>query len=692
MMPVDRSRFVVLSLAGSLVLLGLAIVLYGAGFHAVASPGSVAAAHSGIDSRCAQCHQPAKAATDLRCERCHDPIDSRRFGSPAHAVLGGGGAWPSSHTAAVDCVACHTEHGGRTRDLTRVADERCGSCHAFSSFRRHPEFALVKAKREPDAGLDFSHEIHLREVAKIGADRCQACHQPTADGRGFEPIDFDTHCAKCHIKNGVLSPNGVDPSKSTALLRAALLQQTPETLMLKGDDGRVAEDERGRVTLQGFAHRDTWILANINRLTRTIAGPTVAAERRRLNDQAARLSAIAGGVPLAGLSDADLGAWAASLGQEVVAMDRQIAAGPSAAPDLAAGLNTVAGAVDPSLAPLISRLSAARPAVLDPGLGRAAEAQQVDERRREVEQLLDAVAAHSPGLATRAADLKRRLADVKPGDPPATSLDVAAIGDRLNAVEAALRAVEPAISESAAVELRAFADAARQRMSGGLDPFATATERAQVLALLDTTSTRAAPPLRARIAELRAAIMPLLDGGGDGLRARREQKARLLERIALERSLRSDGGPAPVDATANAERTSATRELRLVQARLAALDRDGASVADVDGARGQTALKGLFAACGPCHRPNQDETALRPVLAGRPTLTSAMFTHKPHLLQAKCETCHASVATSKAGPDVNLPAVASCQTCHNDSQVRADCGSCHRYHPRSAAEMVVAWR
>jgi hypothetical protein len=693
MMPIDRSRFVLIWLAAAIVLLGVGMVLYGAGFHAVASPGAVVAAHAGIDARCAQCHQPAKAATDLRCERCHDPIDSRRLGAPAHAVLGGGGAWPSSHTAEVACVACHTEHGGRTRDLTRVADERCASCHAFSSFRRHPEFALVKAKREPDAGLDFSHEIHLREVAKVGGDRCQACHQPTADGRGFEPIAFDAHCASCHVKNGVLSPNGTDPSKSTALLRSALLQQTPEALMLKGDGGRVLEDERGRVTLQGFAHRDMWILANIKRLTRTIAGPTVAADRRRLSDQAARLSAIAGDVPLAVLSDADLAAWAAALGRDVAALDRQIAAGPSGAPDSAAGLSTVAGAVDPSLAPLISQLSAARPAAPDPGLARAAEPQQVDERRREIEQLLDAVAAHSPGtLAVRAADLKKRLADVKAGDPAAASLDVAAIGDRLNAVEAALRAVEPATSESAAVELRAFADAVRQRMSGGLDPFATATERAQVLALLDAMGTRATPSLRARIAELRAAVMPLLDGGGEGLRARREQKVRLLDRIALERSLRPDGGPAPVDAIANAERTNATRELRLIQAQLAALDRDGASVADVDGAKGKTALKGLFAACGPCHRPSQDETALRPVLAGRPTLTSATFTHKPHLLQAKCESCHASVAKSSAGPDVNLPAVASCQNCHNDSQARADCGSCHRYHPRSAAEMVVAWR
>ena len=71
-------------------------------------------------------------------------------------------------------------------------------------------------------------------------------------------------------------------------------------------------------------------------------------------------------------------------------------------------------------------------------------------------------------------------------------------------------------------------------------------------------------------------------------------------------------------------------------------------------------------------------------------LTSATFTHKPHLLQATCETCHASVVGSKSAIDVNVPAVGTCQSCHNASQARADCASCHVYHPRSAAEMVLA--
>jgi hypothetical protein len=128
MMPANRGRLVMFSSAAALVLLGLVAVAYGVGMHGVVSPGSVASPHAGIDTNCAQCHQPAKAATDLRCERCHDPIDAHRFGSPAHAALGGGGAWPAAHVAQVQCAVCHTEHGGRSRDLKLVADERCTSC------------------------------------------------------------------------------------------------------------------------------------------------------------------------------------------------------------------------------------------------------------------------------------------------------------------------------------------------------------------------------------------------------------------------------------------------------------------------------------------------------------------------------------------------------------------------------------
>jgi Cytochrome c3 len=190
--PTSGRRLVTFSIGGAALALIVGVVLFATGVRTVASPGDVVGAHSTIDGRCAQCHEPAKAVTDVRCERCHDPLSARRYAAPAHAALGGS-AWRAAHAESLACGSCHAEHRGRDAVLSRVADQSCTSCHGFGSFRRHPEIAAVRAGHDVEPGLDFSHEIHLREVAKIGGDRCQACHQSTDNQAGFEPIDFDRH-------------------------------------------------------------------------------------------------------------------------------------------------------------------------------------------------------------------------------------------------------------------------------------------------------------------------------------------------------------------------------------------------------------------------------------------------------------------------------------------------------------------
>src|SRR5438105_15234204 len=82
-----QSRIVRWSALGAVALVAVIAVAYVSGLKTIASPGTVAAGHASIDKRCAQCHQPAKAASDLRCERCHDPIDTRRFENSAHAIV-----------------------------------------------------------------------------------------------------------------------------------------------------------------------------------------------------------------------------------------------------------------------------------------------------------------------------------------------------------------------------------------------------------------------------------------------------------------------------------------------------------------------------------------------------------------------------------------------------------------------------
>ena len=83
-------------------------------------------------------------------------------------------------------------------------------------------------------------------------------------------------------------------------------------------------------------------------------------------------------------------------------------------------------------------------------------------------------------------------------------------------------------------------------------------------------------------------------------------------------------------------------------------------------------------------------TRLMPVRVAQPVLRRSVFNHAPHTIQARCESCHAGVRTSKAAADVNVPPIDSCRTCHNPSQVRDDCATCHRFHPSSVVHMMAA--
>src|SRR5262245_16778620 len=348
LIPSNTRRLVWRSLAVAAVLLAAFGGLYAAGVHRVASPGTLASAHGAIDVQCTQCHQPAKQVVDLRCERCHDPIDARRFESAAHAVRIGALAARTAHETGSACATCHVDHGGRRRNLAQVDDIRCTACHTFGSLSKHPEFALVRAGRDESAGLNFPHEVHLREVAKIGTDRCLSCHMQTPDQRGFEPISFDTHCAKCHVINNTLSTNGREPVKS-GWTPAAALPPAAGTGPTRG-----TPDERGRVILARFTHRDPWTLVAAERLTRAIEG-AAAVPAHSAAEVEARLTALTRSIPLASLADADLQTWLPILDREVAALDRAIAAGPTAPPDPTAGLESLT-AVDPSLGPLLNQI------------------------------------------------------------------------------------------------------------------------------------------------------------------------------------------------------------------------------------------------------------------------------------------------------------------------------------------------
>jgi hypothetical protein len=387
-------------------------------------------ARSAINRRSRSSICAANAAT-IRSIRAGSAAPLTPFASGALAAHPGREPEPS-------CATCHADHGGRRRDLAQVEDVRCASCHTFASMATHPEFALVRAGKDAGAGIDFSHDVHLRELAKTGGDRCLSCHTPTQDQRAFEPIAFDTHCAKCHVLKRRPHAQRHRPPQKWMDARGGVA-----AARRGGADARRRRRTR-RVTLERFSHRDAWTIAAAERLTRTIAGEAAAASAHHNADATARLTAVTRAVPLAALADADLTAWVPLLDREIAALERAVAAGAAATLDPVAGLEPLT-ALDPSLAPLLAQIRGMRAPATDARGATPLDQRTLDDRRRELTSLLAAIAARADTAgAARAGDLQKRLAALQPASAAGSPADVAAMREGLDQIDEAVKTIEPA--------------------------------------------------------------------------------------------------------------------------------------------------------------------------------------------------------------------------------------------------------
>src|SRR5262245_32971692 len=281
-----RRSLLTATIAGGVFAIVVAVA-YLAGFTRVSSPGPVSSSHAPIETRCEQCHQVGKNVMDVRCERCHDPGGADRFAHAGHVLFGSSDPHKAASAPAVSCVPCHTDHRGRNVAVKTVDDRDCGTCHQFSSLGRHPEFAAVRAKISTGAGLSFGHQRHIAEAAKIGK-KCEACHEPTADGVGFQPMTFDRHCRACHTKDGFVTGD-------TEAVTRDLLELSPEKA--GGAVPAFEEGGRGTITLSKMKHRDPWVLYNALRLRRMIDPAGISAESAALRAQIAYLTQQTSGRP-----------------------------------------------------------------------------------------------------------------------------------------------------------------------------------------------------------------------------------------------------------------------------------------------------------------------------------------------------------------------------------------------------------
>ena len=678
---------------GAAALATAVAVAYFAGLKRVSSPGPVSTSHSPIEARCEQCHTVGRGVADVRCERCHDPGGADRFTQQGHVLLGSGNPHKAASAPAVACAACHTDHRGRATPVKHTDDRDCATCHEFSALKNHPEFAAVKAQISTGAGLSFGHQRHLAEAAKVGR-KCEACHEPTADLVGFQPMTFDRHCAACHTKDGAVT------GESEAVAPDVL---TPAGDAAAGKPPTQTPAELGRIVLSQMKHKDPWVLYNAQRLRRMIDPMGISAESAALRAQIAYLTQQTTGQPLSSVDVAGLQTWQTTLTQDLKRIDEQLASKTSSGGDDAAltemrtAVQQIArqlSAVDPEAKALDADAQKA-PAAAAPSGGDATGAKAFEARKGELLAILDAIAARGDkALIDRAAALRKQVESLQPGTGGGQA-DVAALSERLRGLDevlGAVRATDDPQAQFVAGQIGALKSVAQAQINGGLSPDIFEDRRRELLTLLDAIERTGSPELTARAAVLRQRVLSLQPGsyGDAGLRDERARTVKLLERIAVEIELAKQGDSASAAASGRdaAQLQTTLAKLRMQLGALQSGGRPGTADTPADLRKATTALNNMLAPCLKCHV--MDGARIAPVAADPKVFERSVFTHKPHVEHADCAACHKSVETSTKATDVNEPGVATCQSCHQPSKARADCAACHFYHPPSLARLVGA--
>ncbi len=276
--PQTHNRLLFASLAAPIVLLAGVFGFYRAGYTRLASPGPLTLRHTAIETRCEECHRSAfpHAVADIRCERCHDPRATGRLELSGHSQWNPPSHRPVGERPDPACADCHADHSGRSASAKTGDVRECATCHGFSKLDHHPEFAVTLANQRPTRGLRFGHQRHIDEARRTLGRGCEACHRPTADLSGFDPIAFDRHCAPCHTKGDVL-PGMTEP--------------VPGALVTSAGTISIRRAGRDRIVASGLTHRDPWIVANVRQLNRGLDAEGITRERAGLKVRLSDLEA-----------------------------------------------------------------------------------------------------------------------------------------------------------------------------------------------------------------------------------------------------------------------------------------------------------------------------------------------------------------------------------------------------------------
>jgi hypothetical protein len=313
---------------------------------------------------------------------------------------------------------------------------------------------------------------------------------------------------------------------------------------------------------------------------------------------------------------------------------------------------------------------------------------RVEARKAELLAVLDAIVARGdPQFVARAQALRARVVAIAPGSEDGVA-DADALREKLRSLDIVFRALRGLPDQQAASDaatLASLRDSAGRQIGGGLSAQEFEARRDELLRALDAIARQGNASLQARIALLRQRVLMLRSG--ESAADRRARLQAMLDRVTLEIELVKSGEHAAPSAIAS------EKDRRAVEARIALLSGQLARVSASTGAAPMEpppsdAVDAIATLAGPCLKCHElDGARLAPVAAATRVFRQAAFSHKPHVLQTGCLSCHGGIPTSKRATDLEVPAVETCRSCHTPSKAPVGCMTCHSYHPAASGDV-----
>ncbi|KKL11485.1 hypothetical protein LCGC14_2545340, partial [marine sediment metagenome] len=185
-------------------------------------PGPLGRKHAALAGDCFACHDEDRRVDNAKCSGCHtDPAT----GAPVAFV----GLAKHHAYADLNCLECHTDHGGADASLTRdghgIGQVRCEVCHE-RTMGKGAVYTLTGSGHPAETlhgdHVPWQHDCQVchRPSGGVSSRKCADCHEAPAGGparfAGFAAHHTyeDLDCLDCHTAHRGRKGTLLKPGKS----------------------------------------------------------------------------------------------------------------------------------------------------------------------------------------------------------------------------------------------------------------------------------------------------------------------------------------------------------------------------------------------------------------------------------------------------------------------------------------------